>query len=72
LVAGDAGVFVSLDGGNTYERFRDGNGPEMLPVQLLAFHPLENVRVLAGSAHNGLFLTDGSHVLASREPIPAK
>ncbi|MBI4443747.1 MAG: transcriptional regulator [Acidobacteria bacterium] len=72
LVAAEAGVFVSLDGGNTYERFRDGHGPEMLPVQLLAFHPIENVRVLAGSVHNGLFLTDGRQVLASREHAPTE
>ncbi|MBI4465512.1 MAG: hypothetical protein HY647_12470 [Acidobacteria bacterium] len=72
LVAGDGGVFVSRNRGDSYSRFMDGSGLEMLPVQLLAFHPLQRTHVLVGSVHNGLFLTDGRQILLSRTLSPDK
>ena len=72
IVASIAGVFHSADGGNQYARMGNGEGPQQLPVQLLAFHPAESLQILAASAQNGLFLRNGSEMILSHLQPPAK
>ena len=55
MVAGVAGVFHSLDGGDRFERTEATDGPEGLPVRCLAIQSGGNNAILAASVVNGVF-----------------
>ncbi len=71
LVAGAAGAFYSLDGGNWYTRLGT-TAFDDLPIGVASIRVLDGLHVLAASSQNGLFLHDGrDSALASTSP-PAR
>ena len=59
LVAGSAGAFYSVDGGDWYTRLGGSDFAGGFPMELSGLQFVENLHIVAASLNNGVFLHDG-------------